>query len=256
MHRRSVLLDGSAFTVLALRPSASCRFSTNFFHDTWHVLSDASGARLLGRVFWSMAYQRHPNTVVVIDQRHLVPNPFDADPASPIVIANSDLGGISRTALSQLKRQLPFATPSAGTVRLATAGLDSVGADRDHLDAHQKRTGDRYNPDRQRGWITRVNGMVVLAGKPATLQWWAMWCRGLGDPFYKGTDYAELSTTEHGTGEVQIFERFHAMVSEAADVRSRLFPGAHHRELLDDERAMVWAALRADRVIGRAGTSS
>lgn len=129
LHRRHVDLDGRAFTVLTLRSSIDCRYATNYFHETWHVLTDPAGARLLGRLCWSLAFQRRQGTIAVIDQPLLVPNPFDADKSSPIVIANSDLAPLNRTAIGQLKRFLAQKKPSEGTVRLSTSGLDRLLAE-------------------------------------------------------------------------------------------------------------------------------
>lgn len=113
LHRREMLLDRKLYTVLSPRPTSPFRFATNLYHDTWHVLSDARGAHLLGRMFWSMAYQRKPNTIMVIDYPLLVTNPFDADQSSPILMSNTNLGGLSKTAIAQLKRNLPFTSPSS-----------------------------------------------------------------------------------------------------------------------------------------------
>src|SRR5215467_6778077 len=91
LHRRLMRLDGRDYTVITLRPGTDARFSTNYFHDTWHVLSDWHGARLLGRLLWGLAYQRVPGTLVLIDRPFLDPNPFDAEPADPIVLVPARL---------------------------------------------------------------------------------------------------------------------------------------------------------------------
>jgi hypothetical protein len=52
LHRRRLRLDGREHTVITLRPGTDARFSTNRHHETWHVLSDRGGARLLGRLLW------------------------------------------------------------------------------------------------------------------------------------------------------------------------------------------------------------
>ena len=57
VHRRELMLDGEHFTVLSPRAQTEVRFSTNHFHETWHVISDVDSARFLGRVLWAMAYQ-------------------------------------------------------------------------------------------------------------------------------------------------------------------------------------------------------
>ena len=67
VHRRTVGLDGAAYTVLTPRPGTAERFATNRHHDTWHILSDVGGARLLGRLMWAMAFQRHADTILLLD---------------------------------------------------------------------------------------------------------------------------------------------------------------------------------------------
>ena len=49
LHRHAVQLDGRRFTVITLRPGTGARFASNYYHRTWHVLSDLHGARVLGR---------------------------------------------------------------------------------------------------------------------------------------------------------------------------------------------------------------
>jgi hypothetical protein len=81
LHRYPLRLDGREYTVITPRPGTGARFSTNRYHDTWHVLSDLRGARLLARLLWGLAYQRVPGTMVAIGPPLLDPNPFDAEPA-------------------------------------------------------------------------------------------------------------------------------------------------------------------------------
>ena len=80
-HSRTLDLDGLSYTILSPRPAAEARFATNRYHETWHVITDISGAQLLARLCWAMAFQRHARTITVIDQSFLLPNPFDADPS-------------------------------------------------------------------------------------------------------------------------------------------------------------------------------
>jgi hypothetical protein len=250
LHRREIMLDRKSYTVLSPRPTTPFRFATNLYHDTWHVLSDARGAHLLGRMFWSMAYQRRPNTIMVIDYPLLVPNPFDADPSSPILISNTNLGGLSKTAVTQLNQNLPFTSRSLGIVRLATPGLARLLAGQTDLERTQRDSGDSWTAYERAGFTDRVKGVVVLAAAPPMLEWWALWLSRLGTRPYEGSDYSELGHSANrgwhrdaGTGEVQIFERFSTMVSQAAETRKRLYPNAGNRELLQNEREAVWAAL-------------
>jgi hypothetical protein len=48
LHRHVIWLCGERFTVITLRPGTNARFSDNYYHGTWHVLSDLHGARRIG----------------------------------------------------------------------------------------------------------------------------------------------------------------------------------------------------------------
>lgn len=123
LHRHSVVLDARPYTIIRLRADAHVRFSTNNFHETWHVISDEPGAKTLARLLWGLAYQRLPGTLVLIDGRHLDTNPFDAEPTDPIVLLPSHLTVLTRQAARSLRR-LSWTNPD-GTVRWRTHGLDT-----------------------------------------------------------------------------------------------------------------------------------
>ena len=53
---------GRDHTAMTLRPVAQARFSTNYFHETWHLLSDGHGAQVLARLLWGLSYQARPGT--------------------------------------------------------------------------------------------------------------------------------------------------------------------------------------------------
>ena len=80
MHLREVRVGSYTYRVVSLRASTTTRFSTNYFHQTWHLLTDGEGAALLARLFWGLAFQRMPGTLLLIEAEHLVPTPFEADP--------------------------------------------------------------------------------------------------------------------------------------------------------------------------------
>ncbi|WP_433436315.1 hypothetical protein [Nonomuraea sp. CA-141351] len=42
--------------MITLRPGTRARFSTNFYHGTWHILSDPHGALLLSRLLWACPF--------------------------------------------------------------------------------------------------------------------------------------------------------------------------------------------------------
>jgi hypothetical protein len=214
------------------------QLATNRFHETWHVVTDIAGARYLARICWAMAYQRVPGTVFVFDSPHLVPNPFDADPSSPLVIHNADLGSLSRREADDLRDALPFRGASEGTVTLQTHGLDAAATDRD---AFFEDDPLQWNKHQQRSWIERSNGLVILAAPPAVLKGWGVALSRLGDWFYAGGEEIELDYPNYD-GAVQVLEDVGGRLASAQAKREALFPGRSHGELTDEERALVWSS--------------
>jgi hypothetical protein len=239
VHRRAVVLDGQTHTVLSPRPGGSYSFATNYFHETWHIVTDAPGARLLGRLFWAMAFQRRERTLMVIDQSCIVPNPFDADPSSPIVILNNDLGPLGRSAADDLRAALPFKTPSDGTVVLQTRGLDAALADTEAFQQRETSAGGRWNDHQRRSWINWLNGLVVVAAPAPVLRQWGVGVSRTGEQFYNGSN-EEMLEWPRGRGEIQVLEKFHARLESAQAKREELFPGRAHEGLSDDEHRLLW----------------
>jgi hypothetical protein len=133
--------------VITLRPGTDSRFSTNYFHETWHILSDFHGSRLLGRLLWGLAFQRNPGTVVLIDRPHLDPTPFEPEPASPILLVPEWLTPLRAGTVRALRGMLPLTAPPAGTVRWQTPGLDR----------RSRRPGRRRSPRTGRRCRTAVS---------------------------------------------------------------------------------------------------
>ncbi|MFE7800284.1 hypothetical protein [Nocardia sp. NPDC057440] len=223
LHRRTMVLDSRVYTVISLRPGSDFRFSTNRFHDTWHVLSDWRGARVLARLLWGLAYQRRPGTVVVIDPEHLDPNPFDAAPADPIVVVPSDLTVFTRAAAVALRRQLPFRQRSEGTVRWQTFGLRQAV---DELrEWRSQGPGERIwrHHDRRTGsaWVDRIGGLITVFGTPDQLRSWATDLATLGTYAHDGMDYTYLDEADDN-GEVQIFRQYRRKVNIASQARAEV----------------------------------
>jgi hypothetical protein len=124
LHRRLLRLDGRALTVLTLQPGSAARYATNEFHGTPHVLTDVAGAQMLGRLLWGLAYQRRPQTAVLIDRSQLDPNPFDAEPSVPVLFAVADRTVLDTAMLRALRRALPLTGAPDGTATVQTPGLD------------------------------------------------------------------------------------------------------------------------------------
>jgi hypothetical protein len=128
MHLRLLSLGGTTYHVVTLRPSADVTFSTNFFHETWHILSDLGGAKLLGRLLWGLSFQNRPNTILLIHGSHLVPTPFEAERPDPFLFAVAGLTRLDPRALRVLKNRLKRLCPPACTVRWHPHGLDFAQA--------------------------------------------------------------------------------------------------------------------------------
>ena len=60
MHLRLLTIDRHAYRIVTLRPGTEIVFSTNFFHETWHIVTSQRGAHLLARLLWGLSFERHP----------------------------------------------------------------------------------------------------------------------------------------------------------------------------------------------------
>jgi len=238
VHRRAIALDGHTYTVLSPRPTLACRFATNSFQGAWHVVTDVSGARLLGRLLWAMAFQSRARTIAVIDPSLLVSNPFDADPSLPITILNDDLGALSRPEADDLCAQLPYSTVPAGTVVLQTRGLDAAVSDDS---AAERRLTPTDTEHRIEG--APACGLVVMAAPPPILRAWGLRVSQLGIGFDEGSDEAVLDWSG-SSGEIQVLEDFDDRVVRAREAREHLFPGRGGEALGEDERRRVWELTR------------
>jgi hypothetical protein len=223
LHRRRMRLDGRDHTVVTLRPGTDARFSTNHYHGAWHVLSDWHGARVLARLFWGLAYQRVPRTLVVIDPPFLDPDPFDARPSAPIALVPTPLTALPERAARDLRRQLPLRGPGEGTVRWNTRGL--AGAVAELRAARELPPGARPDPWRPGpGFRERVRhhgGVLVLSATPEALRLNAVLLAVLGEWSFRGMDYFEFGGRH---GEVQVFADYRTRVSASRAARRELDP--------------------------------
>jgi hypothetical protein len=238
VRRRSLKLDRLTYTVLSPRPSVASRFATNQHHDKWHVLTDAEGAHLLGRLCWAMAYQQRPHTVMVIDPSVLVPNPFDADPSKPIVIVNSDIGPFGREAATALTAALPFVGDSEGTVVLQTRGLDVALSDPVAFRGRDDQAAWR-NDHHKKEWIDGDAPLVIIAAPPPVLREWGVELAGLENRSQQGSSWSYLEQADH-EGEVQVLDDFRSQVEHATALRRLLYPDRERQRLADDERQQMW----------------
>jgi hypothetical protein len=167
LHRRLMRVDGRDYNVVSLRSGARARFSTNRCHETWHILSDVYGARLLGRLLWGLSFQRRTGTLVVIDVPHLDTNPFDAEASDPIALVPSHLTVMPKQAARSLRHRLATPSKPDGTVRWHTWGLDP----RCTLEAAKLYPGvDGYDPLFPTGYGLRY-GQSGLRGAVLKATW-------------------------------------------------------------------------------------
>ena len=149
VHLRVVVIAGTTYRAVSPRPATRARFSTNYFHDTWHVVTGCGGAAVLGRLLWGLAFQRRPGTLIVIDGPHLVTTPFEGDRPDPIVIVPAGLTGFDADHLRALRRRLRAGVPPT-TIRWQTfglpAGLDGRASAWPDRGAHAREQVHRLGP--------------------------------------------------------------------------------------------------------------
>jgi hypothetical protein len=246
LHRHVVPCGGRDYTVITLRPGARPRFSGNYYHGTWHILSDPHGARVLARLLWGLAYQRMPGTLVLIDRPQLDTDPFNAEPADPIALVPSRLTSLSDKAARQLRARLPLTRPT-GTVRWQTPGLDRALAERGTAAGAARMRRWRYYDRPGDEHVARVGGLVVFAGLPHVLLQWAAAVHMLGDhPGSSGMDYAYLRGADGWViGEVQVFSDYRQRVSSATVARREILSTIPQQAR--DIRPLIWERATAVR---------
>jgi len=236
LHLRTITQSGFTYRLVTLRPYTEAAFSTNFFHQTWHLLSDQHGARLLARLMWGLSFQRHAGTAVVIHGEHIKPTPFGAERSDPILLTLADASTTDRKRLARLHRRLSRLGPSERTIRWHTFSMDSALQDWrrpiDHSVEHSENDWMNYQQIeclRKSEQMFRRGGFVCYSAPPQIMRLRALMIATL-DPQHYGMDYlylAEHSAGHWPDGEVQIFSDYHQRRSAAAAAR---------REVLHESR--------------------
>jgi|SRR5579871_5564950 len=228
VHLRLVPLKGYIYRVLTLRPGTQVAYSTNYYHATWHIISDMRGSRLLARLLWALSYQRQPNTLILLHGEHLRPTPFDAAPSDPILLAPTPHTALCEDVLCALKYRLKHLGPPTQTVRLHTFGLDAALDDvsgfyrRWYPRAPQLRgnlmgSNDIWQEERMQRW----GGFICYTASPVILRNRAVAIHKLHTERYScfgGMDYEYLADRgEHrlSDGEVQVFNDYRLRLKEA-----------------------------------------
>ncbi|MEO8699920.1 MAG: hypothetical protein ABI867_07740 [Kofleriaceae bacterium] len=236
-HLRVLAIHGVTLRVVTLRPQTHARLSTNYFHDTWHILGGPAGAIVLGRLVWGLAFQRQPGTLVLIEPPHVVPTPFEADPPDPILLVPDAITHVDDDLLRALRLRLRRSPPQPTTIRWHTFGMIAALA---AAPPHRRRW--RREPGATRERISRRAGYLCYTAPPAILR-----STGLGiyqmheHTFGNYLPFAETDLTSrwHHDGEFQLIPGFDDSVSGAIVARRELLGD---RPLLadDHERHAVW----------------
>jgi hypothetical protein len=242
LHRHAVSCDGKSYTVITLRPGAYARFSNNYYHRTWHILSDLHGARILGRLLWGLSYQRVPGTLVLIDRPNIDPSPFSAAPADPIALVPSHLTSLSERAARTLRARLPLTRPQ-GTVRWFTPSLEHALAAAGTV--RERSWEDRDNDHR----IARTGGLLTFSATPRVLRQWAVAVYRLGNrtTWHYNMDYSEIGSGYcRQDGEVQVFTDYRHRVNSASAARREIVDGLPRPPLPADVDPDIWE--RAEKI--------
>jgi hypothetical protein len=257
VHLRVVSAHRRTLRVITLRAATHASFSTNLFHDTWHILTDEDGARVLGCLLWALSFQRLPGTCVLLTGMHLVPTPFEADPPLPVLLVQDGLAHAGPEVLGGLTRRLRDAPGT--TIRLHTFGMpeqlrerERVGHRSDWFHAEKRRLSARET-------MKRVGGFIVYSAPPAILREQALTIHGMRTGSHPVYHYlAEGCGLSHPPpGEVQVFPGFGDMVSAAKVARREVLgalPSRAEKILVDDgvRGAVQVRAARAHDRLARA----
>lgn len=250
LHLRTLEIHRRTLRVVTLRPQIGARFSTNYFHDTWHILAGSDGAALLGRLLWGLAFQRHAGTLILIDAPHLVPTPFEADPSAPILIIPDGLTSVDDDVLRALKLRLRRAPPAPTTIRWHTFGMPEA-LERDDPRHWRWRIHERNDPKWHRERMSRRAGFVCYTAPPPVLREHGLGIyqmRGGFDGYHPLADHPG-SLCRGYDGEFQVIADFAARVS-AAQVARRAVVGDAPGLLA--ERDVRWSVYdETERALGR-----
>ncbi|RKS09089.1 hypothetical protein DFP74_4818 [Nocardiopsis sp. Huas11] len=244
LHRRTVGHGGRRYTLLTLRPSDPWRFGVRVDECTM-ITSDLAGTRLLGRLLWGLSFQRRPDTVLLLDSPHLVPNPYDGLASPPVAFVPTPLSTVDAAAVRSIRRDRPSRRPSEGTLTWNTRSYArALTAD---LTWQREMWAGHSGLDRE--WTepvpeprVRVFGdFVTISGDLAALRRWALSMGGLGRFWH-----ADESCAEPDAGlafDVHAIRHFHRQVSIATRARS---------EVLGMADAPAEPRLLSERVTARA----
>jgi hypothetical protein len=242
LHLYIVEVHEYTYRVLMLRPSEGVRFSNNYYHDTWHLLAGIGGAEILAQLFWGMAFQRQPGTLLMLDAPHLTPTPFEAAAPLPVLIAQAGLARMDDDSLRALRRKLSQRKAPTATVKWKTFGFDDS-------EAFYRQLRPYYEQEEAHLWkrerMSLRGGMICYTAPPLVLRAQAHAVRRARDSFFFGSSYTYLAADDRwrrGTpeGEVQIFSDFDDRVGAARLARAQEAEASGTTPLDDRTHERIW----------------
>jgi hypothetical protein len=244
LHLRVLEIHRTTLRVVTLRPQTPARFSTNCYHDTWHILAGADGAVVFGRLLWGLAFQRHPGTLLLIDRPHLVPTPFEADPPDPIIVIPDGLTSVDDDALRALRLRLRRAPGPSTTIHWHTFGMPAA---LERGRAPRRWWGDPLRAQRSRERMARRAGFVCFTAPPGVLREHALGIYRMGMHPCPGQWGSYHPLAEHDSprwwgydGEVQLIPGFANAVSAARVARREVLGDDTAGLATDDDRNAIY----------------
>jgi hypothetical protein len=222
LHLHLVTIGGYTYRILKLRPSDTLRLSNNYFHDTWHLLTDQGGVELLARLFWGLSHQKKPGTLLLIDAPHITTTPFEGDAALPCLIIPDGITRADKDLLRALHSRLRHLGAPTTTVTLQSFGLEEA----DDLYKRHHIFDDELKPLWSREKMSQRGGFLCYTAPALVLQLQAVSIRRLRRSLYQGSNYTYLAEGDWRNstpqGEVQIFADFTDRVAAASLAHQQL----------------------------------
>ena len=221
VHLRHFTIHAKQYSIITLRPGLKVQWSSNYFHETWHILGTMRSAKILARLMWGLSYQKIANTYVLIDSSYMFPNPFDAASSDPILLGTSKP---SKELLIRLKKPLGA---SQQTIRWHTFSLSNLIQNED---LHNDFMNQYYLTFKRKQALvtTRMKGFLTIYGNPQLLRYESFWIHRLhtapSAEFYRTTDYHYIDDARSypPQGEVQIFHDYRKRLADAKQAREEI----------------------------------
>ena len=242
VHLRVRQVGAHEVRIITLRPDLQVSISNNHFHGTWHIIGNERTARLLSRLLWGLSFQKTENTLILIDGSQLTPNPFDASPSLPFIIALGDTFTLRARELKQIRQWSSRGRlgPPDRTIRWHTFSLDDhfntlrYQWDRSQETVNEAQYFSRYTAEdeqlRAPPTLQEVEGALFFRGNRMTLREAAFTCCYMRQiaphDLYAGSyEYLTYHLKSHGYdhyGEVQFVADYHQLLSAAKVAKREL----------------------------------